>query len=188
MAHLYEDKQLIEAQAASGRISVKSAVAQVRELMETEADRLEKMADALHYQPGMPEAYRTKARELRDSIPAEVNRVVVKATTPDLTKVVSRRTNSVERRATYAGSPAARPIGMPERSSGVQADVVKSIGQGPDNRPSMLTTTMPVSQMTNEQKAAYYGRLVRESPTPADARMWTEMSQKYAEAAREERN
>jgi len=43
--------------------------------------------------------------------------------------------------------------------------------------------------MSNLEKAVYYGRLFRQAPTPADARMWSDLAAEYAEAARkEERN
>ncbi|HLM96755.1 MAG TPA: hypothetical protein VK283_10600 [Acidimicrobiales bacterium] len=192
MAFSYDhDKQILELQATNGRLSVKSAVRQVTELMEAEVDRLEKMADVLGYQPGMSTAYRAKAKEVRDSIPAEVNRLVVKATArPDLSKVVSTRYRGVEDRLdmlekSIAADPTRRPIGMPAPATAVPA--TPPISRGPDNGPTW--PSKPTSEMSNLEKAVYYGRLFRQAPTPADARMWSDLAAEYAEAARkEERN
>jgi hypothetical protein len=190
----YEDRrQLLDLQAKMGRITVAQAQVEVEKLMSAQADHLDKMAGAFWQDHGMARAYQTKAQEVRDSIPAEVRRIGGTAserlTLQKAVTVAAEREHGVVARLdrlekAIAADPTRRPIGMPLPATTTPTG--STTRRGPDNRPTW--PTKPVSEMTNEQRAAYYKRLVREAATPADARMWAEMSEKYAEAAREERS
>ena len=186
MAHSYDDeKRLLELQAKTGRLSKSAAQRQLQILMEDRVEYLEKQADIFHYQPGMSMAYRAMAKEVRDSIPTTLEKVAgTSEERASLQKVATADRERSVVATTYATSPDARPIGMPAPATATPTG--PTISRGPDNGP--VWPSKPESQMTNEQRAAYYTRLVRAAPTLADARYCSELATNCTEAAREERS
>ncbi len=177
MAHSYDDeKALIELRAKTGRLSLKAAQRQVRDHMEAEADRLEKVAGDFWQDRPLAAAYRTKAKELRDSIPHEelwVNGTASERTS--LHKVVTaaaeREHGVVTRLDTLgkaiAADPSRRPIGMPAPSnSGGSADVAKSPLL---DRPRRYHPSKPTKDMTRAELAQHYTMLAGEADTHAHA-------------------
>jgi len=177
MAQTYDDeKALIELRAKTGRISLKAAQRQVRDLMETEADRLEKVAGDFWQDRPLAAAYRTKAKELRYSIPTQelwVNGTAAERVS--LHKVVTaaaEREHSVVTRLdmlekAVAADPSRRPIGMPAPStSGGSADVAKSPLL---DRPRRYHPSKPTREMNRDELAHHYMTLAAEADTPAHA-------------------
>jgi hypothetical protein len=180
-----DQRQLLDLQAKMGRLTVAQAQDEVERLMSAQADHLDKMADAFWQDHGMARAYQAKAQEIRDSIPAEVRSIGGTAKERlTLQKAVKVAAADFDAEKWAANAALHRPIGMPAPATATPTG--PTIRRGPDNGPTW--PAKPVSEMTNEQRAAYYTRLVREAATPTDARMWADVASKYAEATRKERS
>ncbi len=168
MAFSYEDqRQLLDLQAKSGRLPVEHARDELEKLMSAEADHLEKMAGAFWQDHGMARAYKARAQEVRDSIKTEVWKIGgTAAERRSLQKAapVSQR----PRGTTYAASPDARPIGMPDPSAGVQPDLVK-LAAPVLSRPIRYRPTKAVKDMTRAEQAQHYRMLAGEADTAAHA-------------------
>lgn len=197
MAFSYDhERQLLEVQAANGRISAKDAATELEEINEAEIARLEKCADDFAYSDRvLSRAYLEKAAELRGQLETEkgvLADLVKAAPARNLRAVLDRRDRALGSRLdtlekSILADSRRRPIGMPAGAVTPSAPAgTPSLRRGPDNRP--VVPSKPVSQMTNEQKAAHYSRLARAASTPEESQMWQAESQKCAAAARKERS
>jgi len=145
MAHTYDEEvRLLDTQAKSGRITVAQAQVEVESLLAAQADHLEEKAGIFWQDRELAGAYRAKAAELRDSVDDEVREVGGTAgERRTLQKAIVRSEERLQSRVemlektTYAGSPMARPIGMPAPATTTPTG--PTIGRGPDTRPAWPT-------------------------------------------------